>query len=96
MTPDDPSPEQPLDQLDALTPAQVHRFQLWRAMVELSRAQANGQLTQDQVQMLTSLADNLQQLATQLSQLADLGQQAVQLLDSGRVPSDSASDTTDD
>jgi uncharacterized membrane protein YccC len=91
MTPDDRSSEQPLDHLDALTPAQVRRFKLWRAMSDLARAQEDGRLSPEQIRLLGSLAENLQSLAAQLSQLAELGQQMAQLVDPDRAPAGSAS-----
>jgi hypothetical protein len=80
MTPDDRSSEQPLADLDALRPDQARRYQLWRAMADLSRAHEHGQLSPEQVRLLGSLAESLQRLSAQLTQLAELGQQAVQLL----------------
>jgi hypothetical protein len=91
MTLDDQSPELPLEHLDALSPAQVRRFQLWRAMADLSKAQADGRLSPEQVKLLAGLADTLQQLATQLGQLAELGQQYAQLLGAGSAAPDTAS-----
>jgi hypothetical protein len=85
MTPDDRSSERPLDHLDAWSPAQVRRFQLWRAMADLSRAQADGRLSPEQIRLLGSLAENLQSLAKQLTRLAELGQQAAQLVDPERA-----------
>jgi hypothetical protein len=85
MTPDDRSSELPLQHLDALTPAQVRRFEFWRAMADLSKAQADGRLSPEQTRLLGALADNLQQLAAQLNQLAALGQQCAQLLESSRA-----------
>jgi hypothetical protein len=75
-----------LQQLDALTPAQARRFQLWRAMAELAKAQEDGRLSPEQARLLGALADNLQQLATQLHELAALGQQCAQMLDADRAP----------
>jgi hypothetical protein len=66
---------------DELTPATVRRLQLWRAMTDLSKAQADGRLSVEQARLLEALADNLQQLATQLTQLAELGRQYAQALD---------------
>ena len=92
MTPNDRvldlDPEHP----DGLTPSQLRRFQLWRAMSALAQAQADGRLTAEQVRLLESLSDSLQQLAGQLSQLAELGQQCVQLLDAGRASPASVAD----
>ena len=85
MTPNDRARDVDPEQLDGLTSDQLRRFQVWRAMAGLARAQAGGKLTAEQVRLLESLADSLQQLAGQLSQLAELGQQAVQLLDAGRA-----------
>jgi hypothetical protein len=82
MTPDEQAdnlPETDLD-LDSLSPDQARRFQLWRAMSDLSKAQADGRLSPEQARLLEALADSLQQLATQLNQLAALGQQYVQAL----------------
>jgi hypothetical protein len=84
MTPNDRALDVNAEHPDGLTPAQLRRFQLWRAMSALALAQAGGRLTADQVRLLESLADSLQQLAGQLSQLAELGQQCVQLLDADR------------
>ncbi len=66
---------------DELTPATLRRFQLWRAMSDLSNAQADGRLSADQAQLLESLADNLQELAAHLTQLADLGRQYAEKLE---------------
>jgi len=66
---------------DELTPAQTRRFQIWRALADLARAQEEGSLTADQVRLLEALANNLQQLANHLNQLADLGQSYAGLLD---------------
>ncbi len=85
MTPDDRSLALPLQQLDGLTPPQVRRFQLWRAMADLTKAQEDGRLSPEQTRLLGALADNLQQLATQLNQLAALGQQCAQLLESSHA-----------
>src|SRR5215203_3463854 len=85
MTPDDRTPELPLQQLDGLTPTQVRRFQLWRAMADLAKAQEDGRLSPEQTRLLGALADNLQQLAAQLNQLAALGQQCAQLIESNRA-----------
>ena len=85
MTPDDRSLALPLQQLDGLTPSQVRRFQLWRAMADLAKAQEDGRLSPEQTRLLGALADNLQQLATQLTQLAALGQQCAQLLEAGQA-----------
>lgn len=85
MTPDDRSLALPHQQLDGLTPAQVRRFQLWRAMADLAKAQEDGRLSPEQTRLLGALADNLQQLATQLNQLAALGQQCAQLLASSQT-----------
>jgi hypothetical protein len=90
MTADDRSRELPLQQLDALTPAQARRFQLWRAMAELARAQEDGRLSPEQARLLEALADNLQQLSTQLQELAALGQQCAQLLQSDGASAASA------
>ncbi len=87
MTLDERSRDLPLQHLDALTSAQVRRFQLWRAMADLAKAQKNGRLSPEQTRLLGTLADNLQQLADQLSQLAALGQQCSQLLESSRAMS---------
>src|SRR5215218_11055633 len=70
MTPDDRTLELPLQQLDGLTPAQARRFQLWRAMADLAKAQEDGRLSPEQARLLGTLADNLRQLSAQLSQLA--------------------------
>jgi hypothetical protein len=86
MTPNDQVPGLHPEHPDGLTPAQLRRFQLWRAMADLAKAQADGRLTAEQARMLESLADSLQQLAAQLGELAQLGQQCVQLLDPGPVP----------
>lgn len=75
------SDRSPASYPDELTPATMRRFQLWRAMTDLSQAQADGRLAPEQAQLLESLADNLQQLATHLSQLADLGRQYAQALE---------------
>jgi hypothetical protein len=85
MTPDERTHRLPLQQLDGLTPAQVRRFQLWRAMSDLAKAQEDGRLGPEQTRLLGALADNLQQLAAQLNQLAALGQQCAQLLESSRA-----------
>jgi hypothetical protein len=90
MTADDRSRELPLQQLDALTPEQARRFQLWRAMAELAKAQEDGRLSPEQARLLSALADNLQQLSTQLHELAALGQQCAQLLESDRASTASA------
>lgn len=60
---------------DELTPATLRRFQLWRAMSDLSKAQADGRLSPEQAELLEGLADNLQKLAAHLTELADLGRQ---------------------
>ena len=73
---------------DELTPAQARRFQLWRAMTDLAKAQEDGRLTSDQVRLLEGLADSLQQLASQMTRLAELGEQYATLLES---PSPAAS-----
>lgn len=85
MTPNDQLLDVDDEHPDGLTPAQLRRFQLWRAISALAQAQADGKLTAEQVQLLESLAESLQQLAGQMSQLAELGQQCVQLLDPGRA-----------
>ena len=85
MAPDERQHELPLQQLDGLTPSQVRRFQLWRAMADLAKAQEDGRLSPEQTRLLGALADNLQQLATQLKQLAALGQECAQLLETGRA-----------
>ena len=75
------SERSPASYPDELTPATMRRFQLWRAMTDLSQAQADGRLAPEQAELLGSLADNLQQLAAHLAQLADLGRQYAQALD---------------
>ena len=85
MAPNDRTRDVDPAQPDGLTPDQLRRFQLWRAMAGLARAQAGGKLTAEQVGLLESLADSLRQLAGQLSVLAELGQQCVQLLDAGHA-----------
>ena len=75
------SERSPASYPDELTPATTRRFQLWRAMTELSQAQADSHLSSEQAQVLELLADNLQQMATHLSQLADLGRQYAQALE---------------
>jgi hypothetical protein len=94
MTPDDRPPALPLQQFDGLTPTQVRRFQLWRAMADLAKAQEDGRLSPEQARLLGALADNLQQLATQLQQLASLGQQCAQLVESSRAVTGSAPDAS--
>jgi hypothetical protein len=84
MTPDDRTLELPLQQLDGLTPTQARRFQLWRAMADLAKAQEDGRLSPEQTRLLGALADNLQQLSAHLSQLAALGQQCAQIVESSR------------
>jgi hypothetical protein len=73
---------------DELTPAQARRFQLWRAMTDLAKAQEDGRLTPDQVRLLEGLADSLQQLASQMSRLAELGEQYAALLEVPRPATD--------
>jgi hypothetical protein len=73
---------------DELTPAQARRFQLWRAMTDLAKAQEDGRLTADQVRLLEGLAESLQQLASQMKHLAALGEQYANLLDASRPASD--------
>lgn len=92
MTPDERTPALPLQQLDGLSPTQVRRFQLWRAMADLAKAQEDGRLSQEQARLLGSLADNLQQLATQLHHLAAIGQECAQLLESSQAVTGSAPD----
>ena len=79
------SDRSPASYPDELTPATVRRFELWRAMTDLSKAQADGRLSPEQARLLESLADNLQQLAQQLGELARLGQQHARLLDAPRA-----------
>jgi hypothetical protein len=71
---------------DELTPAQTRRFQLWRAMTDLAKAQEDGRLTSEQVRLLEGLADSLQKLAGQLTLLANLSEQYVNLADEARRP----------
>jgi hypothetical protein len=85
MSPNDRAPDVDPEHLDGLTPDQLRRFQVWRAMAGLARARAGGKLTAEQVQLLESLAESLQRLAGRLSILAELGQQCVELLDAGRA-----------
>ena len=85
MTPNDGARDVDPGHPDGLTPEQLRRFQIWRAMAGLARAQAGGKLTVEQVRLLESLATSLQQLAGQLSLLAELGEQCVQVLDAGRT-----------
>jgi hypothetical protein len=73
---------------DELTPAQARRFQLWRAMTDLAKAEEDGRLTVDQVRLLEGLADSLQQLANQMTHLAELGEQVANLLDAPRPAAD--------
>ena len=75
------SERSPASYPDELNPATLRRFQLWRAMSDLSKAQADGRLSAEQARVLEGLADNLQQLATHLAQLADLGRQYAQALE---------------
>ncbi|MFN8635142.1 MAG: hypothetical protein U0893_14915 [Chloroflexota bacterium] len=72
---DDRSSQSPVDRLDTLSPDQLRRFQLWRAVSSLAQAQPDGRLTADQARLLEALADNLQQLSEQLTRLAALGEQ---------------------
>ena len=69
---------------DEMTPAQARRFQLWRAMTDLAKAQEDGRLTPEQVRLLEGLADSLQKLAGQLTLLANLSEQYVKLLETPR------------
>ena len=72
--------------LDALTPDQARRFQLWRAVTELSQAQADGHLSTEQVELLDGLAESLRTLADRLSELAGLSQELLER--SRRTPGD--------
>jgi hypothetical protein len=85
MTPNDRARDVEPGQPDGLTPEQLRRFRVWRAMAGLAQAQAGGRLTTEQARLLESLAESLQQLAGQLSLLAELGEQCVQVLDAGRT-----------
>ena len=96
MTPDDRLLDVDAEHPDGLSMAQLRRFQLWRSMSTLAKAQADGRLTAEQARLLESLADSLQQLAGQLSLLAELGQQAVQLLDASRAAPGAAPDARHD
>ena len=73
---------------DEMTQAQARRFELWRAMTELAKAQEDGRLTHEQVRLLEGLADSLQQLAGQLTRLAALGEQYASLLEVPRPLAD--------
>ncbi len=74
-------------QLDDLTPEQIHRFQLWSAMTELSRAHAgSGRLTAEQVALLEALAGNLRSLAGQLTELADRSREMLRLAQQAELP----------
>jgi len=73
---------------DELTPAQTRRFQLWRALTDLAKAQEDGRLTVDQIRLIEGLADSLQQLANQMTHLADLSEQYAKLLDAPRPAAD--------
>lgn len=83
MTPDEQAFDLPDTPPDELSPGQERRFRLWRAMAELSQAQAEGRLSPEQIRLLEALAANLQDLSTRLSQLAALGQQYAQSLEDG-------------
>jgi hypothetical protein len=83
MTPNDRLPG--LDP-DLLTPEQARRLTMWRALMDLSRAQADGKLTTEQTRLLESLAESLQRLAAQMTQLADLGKQYADLLEARTAP----------
>jgi hypothetical protein len=78
MTPNDRLPG--LDP-DLLTPEQARRLTMWRALTDLSRAQADGRLTLEQTRLLESLAESLRRLASQMTQLAHLGRQFADLLE---------------
>jgi hypothetical protein len=86
MTPNDRAFDLPDSHPDALSPGQARRLRLWRAMADLSRAQADGRLSPDQARLLEELAASLQALSARLSQLAVLGQQYAQLLEAGQGP----------
>jgi hypothetical protein len=88
MTPNDRLPG--LDP-DMLTPEQARRLSLWRALTDLSRAQADGRLTPEQTRLLESLAESLQQLAAQMTQLADLGKRYADALQAGQPVAGSGS-----
>ncbi|MCC7370773.1 MAG: hypothetical protein IT306_20295 [Chloroflexi bacterium] len=66
---------------DELTPETMRRFQLWRAISDLAKAQEDGRLSADQARLLESLADTLQRLSAQLSAVADLGRQYLDVLE---------------
>jgi len=74
------SPEQPAFP-DEPSVDQRRRFELWRAMSSLSKAQANGALSADQARVIEGLADNLKRLAAQMTDLAQLGHRYVELLE---------------
>lgn len=67
--------------LDELTPAQVRRYELWRALNDLATAQEDGRLTPHQAELIRTLAENMELLAGQLHQVVELGQSCVRLLD---------------
>lgn len=85
MTPNDQGPGTAAEYPDQMTPDQLRRYRLWRAMTDLANAQADGRLTEEQTRLLESLAASLQKLASQLSQLAELGQQFAHVLDASRA-----------
>jgi hypothetical protein len=84
MTPDERAFDLPDTPPDELSPGQARRFRLWRAMADLSHAQADGRLSPEQARLLEVLAASLQALSTRLSQLAVLGQQYAQAMEAGR------------
>jgi hypothetical protein len=75
---------------------QRRRFELWRAMSGLSKAQANGALTADQARLIEGLADTLQRLAAQMTELAQLGHRYVELLEAHQQALSAGSDASEE
>lgn len=81
MTPnDEPDAGQPAFP-DELSPEQRRRYELWRALAGLSKAQAAGGLSAEQALIVEQLADNLRRLAAQMAELSELGRRYVELLE---------------
>jgi hypothetical protein len=101
MMPDEQAFDLPDPSPDALSTGQARRLRLWRAMADLSNAQADGRLSPEQARLLEALAANLHALSARLSQLAALGQQYAQVLEAGPGPAQTslgprATDSLDD
>jgi hypothetical protein len=96
MSPNDFSSAEPSAFPDEPSADQRRRFEVWRAMSGLSKAQANGALSADQARLIEGLADTLKRLTAQMTELAQLGHSYVELLEAQQQALSAGGDASDE